>query len=414
MNSSAGPAAFGRVDADGTVYVRTLDGERSVGQVPDVTPQEALAFFTRRFENLEVEVNIFVSRVTAGSVSPDEARKSLKNLQSTVETANAVGDLASLAAKLEGLIPVIDEAAQARKQARKKANEEALEAKLAMVAEAEALAAGSDWRGGVDQFRRLLDDWKALPRIDRATDDDLWHRFSSARTTYTRRRKAQFAEQAQTRENSRRLKEAIIAEAESVAETTDWGFGAGAFRDLMNRWRAAGSAPREVDEQLWNRFRQLQDQFFSARNEAQQAADAEYSGNLSEKEALLDQVEAAILPVKDLAAAKDAYREFISKYNQIGHVPRAAIRALDSRVRALDSAIRAAEEEEWRRTDPEARKRAEDAIAMFSAHILKLETKLAQAQDKGDSRAARDASDSIATYSSWLDQAKATLEEFNA
>ncbi|PIF01919.1 MAG: DNA repair protein [Propionibacterium sp.] len=412
MNSSASPATFGRVEADGTVYVRTADGERSVGQVPDVTPEEALAFFTRRFENLQVEVQTLASRVEARTVSPDDARKALSHLREAVASANAVGDLDSLSATLDGLVPQIDQIAAERKEARKRANEQALAAKQTMVEEAERIAAGDDWRGGVDRFRKLLEEWKKLPRIDRSTDDALWHRFSSARTTYTRRRKAQFAEQAEIREASRVKKEKILAEAQELASSTDWGPTSGAFRDLMARWKAAGPAPRAVDEQLWNQFRAAQDQFFSARNAAQNEMNAEQTANLEAKEALLAEAEETILPVVDFAESKEAFRAFLTKYHQIGHVPRNAIRALDSRVRAIESAIRDAEEAEWRRTDPEARKRAEDTIAMFSEHISKLEAKLSKAEAAGDKKAIKDAQDSIAIYASWLEQAQETLNDF--
>ena len=114
--------------------------------------------------------------------------------------------------------------------------------------EAERLAAGNDWRGGVNRFRVLLEEWKSLPRLDRATDDALWHRFSSARTTYTRRRKAQFAQQNEQREAARLIKERLVTEAEALAGSTDWGPTTGAFRDLMARWKAAGPAPRDVEE----------------------------------------------------------------------------------------------------------------------------------------------------------------------
>ncbi|MGH3340279.1 MAG: DUF349 domain-containing protein, partial [Propionibacteriaceae bacterium] len=67
-----GPAAFGRVDTDGTVYVRTSAGERAVGQVPDVPAAEALGFFTRRFETLELEVSLLERRIETGALSPDD------------------------------------------------------------------------------------------------------------------------------------------------------------------------------------------------------------------------------------------------------------------------------------------------------------------------------------------------------
>ena len=412
MTDSAGPASFGRVDPDGTVYVTTGEGERAVGQVPDVSPDEALAFFVRRYEALELEVTLLEQRLNSGAVSPDDARHTIKNLRKSVSEANAVGDLAALETRLEALQPRLAEASEARKAERAKQHEATREAKEAMVGEAEALASGNDWRGGVNRFRQLLEDWKKLPRIDRATDDALWHRFSSARTTYTRRRKAQFAEQSARWGEAKAVKEQIIEEARSLAESTDWGPTSGAFRDLMTRWKAAGSAAREHDDKLWAEFRGLQDQFFGARTAAQSAQDEEFTGNLVAKEELLAKAEASIVPVKDVESARAAFRTFLEEYHALGKVPRDSMRGLDNRVRAIEQAVRKAEEDEWKRTDPEARQRAEETVAMLSAEIDKLAAKAEKAEARGDQQAAKKAQDSIATYQTWLDQAKATLADF--
>lgn len=411
--TSSSPADFGRVDPDGTVYVRTADGERSVGQIPDVPEAEALAFYTRRFEALELEVSLLERRVASGALSPDEARHSISVVTTNVTGANAVGDLDGLATRLEALAPVLAQASEARKAERAKQAEATRATKEGMVAEAEQLALGNDWRGGVNRFRSLLDEWKALPRIDRATDDALWHRFSAARTTYTRRRKAQFAEQAEKREGAKQAKEQIIAEARALADSTDWGPTSGAFRDLMTRWKAAGAAPREVDDALWAEFRGLQDQFFNARTETQSQQDAEFKSNLEAKEALLVKAEGDIVPVTDLAEARNAFRVFLEQFNAVGKVPRESMRGLDNRVRALETAVRQAEEAEWKRTDPEARARAQETVAMLSNEIDKLTEKITKAEARGDRKAADKARDSIATYQSWLDQARATLADFS-
>jgi hypothetical protein len=207
MTEAAGPASFGRVDPDGTVFVRTADGERAVGQVPGVPADEALAFFTRRFESLELEVSLLETRVRSQTVSPDDALGSIKTIRTAITWAHAVGDLDGLLRRLDALAPVIAELRAERRQERARLNQEAREAKERFVEDAERLAVGSDWRGGVNRFRVLLEQWKTLPRLDRATDDELWHRFSTARTTYTRRRKAQFAQQAEQREEARAVKE---------------------------------------------------------------------------------------------------------------------------------------------------------------------------------------------------------------
>jgi len=412
MSDSAGPASFGRVEEDGTVYVTTSDGERVVGQVPDVSAEEALAFFVRRFEALDLEITLLEQRLASGALAPDDARHSIKTLRGSVTDANAVGDLASLAARLDAMTPKLAEASEARKAERAKQHEATRQAKEEMVAEAEKLAGGNDWRGGVNRFRQLLDAWKALPRIDRATDDALWHRFSSARTTYTRRRKAQFAQQSAKWNDAKAIKEQIIEEARGLADSTEWGPTSGAFRDLMARWKAAGSAPRDVDEALWTEFRGLQDQFFNARTAALSEQDAEFQGNLQGKEALLVEAEATVVPVTDLAASRAAYRSFLEKFNAFGKVPRDAIRGLDNRVRALETALKEAEDAEWKRTDPEARQRAQETVAMLETEIAKLTERAAKADARGDKKAASKANDSITTYTVWLEQARTTLADF--
>jgi Domain of Unknown Function (DUF349) len=411
MSEGAGPAAFGRVDPDGTVYVRTSEGERSVGQVPGVPAEEALAFFTRRFEALELEVSLLETRIASQTVSPDDALGSIKAVRAAVSQAHAVGDLDGLMARLDALIPVIAEHRAERRAERARQSQEARDAKERFVLEAERLAAGNDWRGGVNRFRVLLDEWKALPRLDRATDDALWHRFSSARTTYTRRRKAQFAQQAEQRETARVTKEKLVAEAEELANSTDWAAGTSAYRDLMSSWKAAGPAPREVDELLWKRFRAAQDTFFAARQAAQSEQDQEFLQNLQAKEALLAEGE-QLLPVSDLTAAKTAYRNLLERWNAIGKVPRESIRPLESRLRAIEKAISAAEDERWRRNNPEARARAEDTAAKLEAQINALEDKAARAEARGDQRAAQEAADSAATYREWLAQAKKAANDY--
>ena len=407
---AVGPAAFGRVESDGTVYVRTSAGERVVGQVPDVPAAEALSFFTRRFESLELEVSLLERRIATGALSPDDAVASISKVRGAVAEARAVGDLDGLQARLEAQFPVIANQRAARKAERARQQEETRAAKERFVLEAERLAAGNDWRGGVNRFRVLLEEWKSLPRLDRATDDALWHRFSSARTTYTRRRKAQFAQQNEQREAARVIKEKLVTEAEALAGSTDWGPTTGAFRDLMGRWKAAGPAPRDVDELLWKRFREAQDRFFVAKQATLSEQNTEFRLNAQAKERLLTEAE-ALLPISNPRAARAAYREILERWTAIGRVPREAMRPLESRLRAVDNAIKAAEDERWHRTSPEAKARAADTAAKLEAQIAALEERAAQAEARGDHQAAHEAAASAATYREWLAQAQRTASD---
>jgi hypothetical protein len=403
---------WGRVAEDGTVYVRTGDGERAVGQYPEGSPEEALAFYVKRYDELAGSVHLLEQRVQAGVVSPDEAAEAVKNLRTQVVDAHAVGDLTALVGRLDALGPVISQQRQARRAERAERTAATKLEKERLVAEAEKLGEGNDWRNGANKLRVLLDQWKALPRIDRASDDALWRRFSTARTSYTRRRKAHFAEQSEKREEARVVKQRLVKEAESLAGSREWGPTAAAYRDLMRQWKAAGPAPRDVEDELWARFRAAQDTFFGARDEVLAAQDTEFAANAEAKEALLVEAE-ALLPVTDVAAAKRAIRDLSERWDAIGKVPRDKIRPLEDRMRAVEQAIRGLEEEQWRKSDPEKSARADDMVAKLEQAIGKVEADLERARAAGDQKKVADLEENLASRRSFLEMAQRASADFS-
>jgi len=403
---------WGRVDEDGNVFVRTADGERPVGQYPAGTPEEALAFFTERFEALAFEVELLEQRIRSGVMSPEEALESVKTVAAQVTDANAVGDLAALTARLEALRPVIEGQRESRRAERVQKTAEAKVSKEKLVAEAEKIAEGNDWRAGANRLRTLLDEWKALPRIDRASDDALWRRFSGARTSYTRRRKAHFADLNEKRDEARVVKEKLVVEAEALAESTEWGATAGKYRDLMRRWKAAGPAPKGVDDQLWQRFRGAQDTFFGHRDQANAELDAEFTANAEKKEALLVEAE-ALLPVTDLRAAKEAFRDIADRWDAAGKVPRDRMKELEGRIRKVEQAIRGVEDAQWARTDPEKSARADDMVAKLEKALADIEADLDKARAAGNDKLVADLEENLASRRSFLEMARRASQDFS-
>lgn len=408
---------WGRVDDDGTVFVKTADGERSVGQYPAGTPEEALKFYTDRFTALETEVGLLDKRVRSGVLSPEEATESIKTVRAQLVEANAVGDLAALVARLDSLGPVLAQQRTARKaeKAQKAAESKAQKEKL--VAEAEQIAAGTDWRHGANRLREILDRWKALPRIDRASDDALWKRFSTARTTYTRHRKAHFAEQDEKREGARIIKLGLVKEAEGIATSTEWGPTAGRYRDLMRQWKAAGPAPKDVDDELWKRFRGAQDTFFGARDAASAAEDAEFAANAEVKEKLLIEAEAllpALQPGGDVEAAKRSFRDIADRWDAAGKVPRDRMKDLEARIRKVEQTIRGLEDEKWKKSDPEKSARADDMVSKLERAIAGIQAELDQARASGDEKKIKDLEDNLASRQSFLDMAKRASADFGS
>ncbi|WP_308249576.1 DUF349 domain-containing protein [Nocardioides jiangsuensis] len=415
MNSSDSDQAtdqWGRVSEDGSVFVRTADGERKVGQMPDATGEEALAFYTKRFDDLAFEVELLEQRVKSGALAPDEATAAVKQVHATIVDAQAVGDLAGLDARLQALNSTIEERREQRKAERAKRVEEARVAKERIAGEAETISESNDWRNGANRMRDLLEEWKALPRLDKSTDDALWRRFSTARTTYTRRRKSHFSELNEKRDSARVIKERLVVEAEALAGSTEWGPTSGKYRELMRQWKAAGPAPKGVDDQLWKRFRGAQDQFFGARDAANAELDREFAANAEKKEALLVEAE-ALVPVTDLRVAKEAFRDLAERWDAAGKVPRDRMKDLEGRMRKVEQAIRGVEDDQWRRSNPEARARAADTVAQLESSIAELEAKRDKAAAAGNTRKADEHASAIEARRSWLTEAQKALEEFS-
>ncbi len=403
---------WGRVDEEGTVFVRTADGEHQVGQWPGGDPVEVLEHFVRKYDALAFEIELLETRLANGAVAPDDATAALKQVRGAVNGAQVVGDLASLEQRLAAITTLIAEEREKRRAERAEKLGAAAAEKERIAAEAERLATSSDWRAGADRMRALLEEWKELPRLDRAADDALWRRFSSARTTYTRRRKAHFAELNEQREGARGIKEKLVKEAEALSGSTDWGPTAGAYRDLMRRWKDAGPAPKGVDDQLWRKFRAAQDTFFGARDAATAATDAEFADNAVKKEAILAEAE-ALLPVTDLAAAKAAFRDLADRWDAAGKVPRERMKELEGRMRTVEQAIRGVEDDVWRRSNPEAHARAADTVAQLEALIADLQAKHDAAVAAGNDRKAAEHAAALEARQSWLTEARKALDEFS-
>jgi hypothetical protein len=393
--------------------VRTAEGERQIGSWQAGSPDEALAFFQRKFASLETEVTLIEQRITTTDLSPAQAQSTIERLQASVQDARAVGDLDGLKARLDALTDQVGHRREEARAAREQARAEAREIKERIVAEAERIVTeATHWKISGERMRQLLEEWKAAPHADRAVETALWKRFSAARNAFTKRRKAYFAGLEGERETARARKEKLCGQAEELASSTDWGATASAFRDLMRSWKEAGRAGRADEEALWSRFKTAQDQFFQARTSVYSAKEAELREHAEVKTQLLAEAE-ALLPATDLRAARIAMRSIQERWEKAGSVPRDARDRLESGLRRVEDALREAEDTQWRRSNPEALARAQGTVAQIRAAIDQLEKQLAKAQANGDTKAEQEAADALSARRAWLAEAERTLAEFS-
>ena len=383
--------AFGRVDDNGTVYVKEGETEREVGQFPDVSKEEALSLYARRYLDLKAKLDLLAARINATNVKAHELDETIKSLEEETEQPAVVGDTAALKTRLAELKTAVEAKKAELAEARKAAIAKAVEERTQIVEKAEELASAlndqTNWRSTADKFRALFDQWqqhqRTTVRIDKAQADALWKRFSAARTTFNQARRKWAQARDNERNQAKSVKEAIIAEANELKTSTAWGETSHKFNELMDRWKKAGRAGHNEDDALWAQFREAADTFFNARQADRDQTSSTEKENLAKKEALLVKAE-ALVPVADEAAAKKARQALAAiqdEWDQIGYVPRDDMRRIEGRLDAVDKQIKAVEDAAWKKSDPEADARKSSFEEQLNAQLAELDEKIAAESD---------------------------------
>ncbi|MFF2317310.1 DUF349 domain-containing protein [Arthrobacter sp. NPDC058097] len=417
--SLAEAARWGRVEGDGHVFL-TIDGEEHpVGQYPDVSNDEALAYFARKYDDVVAQIVLLEQRVASKAPTTD-MQKTVTHLREQLAERNMVGDIRSAEGRLDTLSTQITELEKAEKAQHDAVRAAELAAREAIVAEAEAIS-GTDpaqvqWKTSSARMNELFESWKAAQksgvRLGRSNEDALWKRFRAARTVFDRHRRAYFSQLDSNNSAAKAAKEKLIAEAEALSSSTDWGFAAGEYRRLMDDWKASPRASRKDDDALWARFRAAQDVFFSSRQAANDEIDQEYAANLKVKEALLEEA-SSIVPVKDIAAAKKALQSIHDRWEEAGKVPRADMGRIEAGLRRIEDAVRQAEDEKWQRSNPETKARTNSALSQLESAIAGLKEDLADAEKAGDQRKIKAAREALEARQAWLDQIQRSASELS-
>ena len=413
------PSAYGRVGEDGIVYVITEAGERAVGSYPGKSPEEALAYFVRKFEMFASEIALLGARIKSGAMVPDDAHAAVTKLRVQLENFNGVGNLLALRVSIEQIPTMIEtskslyEEKKAAEQAAKAAKrEEALQNKERIVVEAEALADSEAWKASSEKLKTLLDEWKKAPRLDKATDAALWKRFSSSRNRFDKRRRQHFATLIAKQSEVKGAKERIVEEAEALRTSKEWLATAGKYKALMSQWKSAGRGKHSEDAKLWARFKAAQDEFFQAKNADLERRGETMEQNLAKREELVALFE-AILPVTDHQVSRKRFRELDEQWRKIGMTDRKKRDALEARVKVVNDAIRAAESNHARKTDPTARARANDVVTQLQEAIDNYSAQAAKAEAAGNAKRANELREAAEARKVWLAEAMKGLAEFS-
>ncbi|MDO4908470.1 MAG: DUF349 domain-containing protein [Corynebacterium sp.] len=394
------PSSFGRIDADGTVYRTDGGKDVAIGSWHAGSVEEGMALYTKRFRDLYSEVQLLINRLAHHPEAGAATHERLSEIESTLDNAPIIGDMAALRALLakgHGAADAGTAKAQELKASYAKRKQE-------IVTQVEALAQKAEWRKTGDKISGLFDEWRSIPRLEGPVEKELWRRMEAARDVFRKRRGQHFSQLDKQRAAAKKIKLDIIERAEALKNSTEWAETSRAYRDLMDEWRAAGRAGKAHDDDLWAKFRAAQDVFFQARAAKDEAIEAQYQENSAKKRALIEEYSKLIDPSAGLDKAKELLHELHEKWEEIGYVASADRKDIEAAIREIEKRVEKAEEREWRRTDPEA-------LARIEQFLNRAKEFAAAAEAEANPKKKAELESQAKQWSEWAEAAKSAIEE---
>jgi hypothetical protein len=399
-----------RVDEDGNVFVVDVNGERLIGQYPDVTPEEAIGFFERKFNDTNSSLVIIEQRLKR-KASTKELTESLKKVQKAVEEKAGIGNYDALQVRIETIHKEITLLAESESADKTLAVEKARADREHIVAEIEKIAAQDpakiQWKKTTADVDELFSSWQNLqktgPRLPKAEADELWKRFRTARQKLDKLRRNFFASLDSQSKEAKSVKEQLISQAEKLDATSSSSVAA--YRELLEKWKKAPRAGKKTDDAFWDRFKAIGDKLYQAKKEADTAEDESYAGNLDVKLSILADAE-KLTSSEDPVLARAELNNLQKKWEKAGKVPRAHFKSTEDRMKKVEFAIKKLEEKHWQDSNPEKIARSEGLAGQIEEKIDKLTAELLIAQKENNVSHIAELESAISTQKEWLDVLK--------
>jgi uncharacterized protein DUF349 len=248
--------------------------------------------------------------------------------------------------------------------------------KIALCEQAEALAASTNWIRTAEDIKKLQAEWKSIGPVTRGQEKAVWERFRAACDRFFTRRHADLAQRKTVWAENLAKKDALIAKAEALQESTDWEAAAAEIKRLQAEWKSIGPVKKSRSEALWQRFRAACDHFFDrythrhdiARGERVAAREA----IVAEFEALVPDDDGAPAP-EDLVACVRSLRGRWSSELAARGVDRERAAALDQRFAAAFARVLSRWPQAFAGTDldPDANRKRMEALVVKMEELAK-------------------------------------------
>jgi hypothetical protein len=250
----------------------------------------------------------------------------------------------------------------------------------------EVEASHASWQLATTKIIALQTAWKTTGFAGKDQNEILWGKFRELADVFFQKKQLFYDAQKSVGKENKQLKVNLLEQAETTSKSTDWKTAVPQMMALQKAWKEVGPCPPSEEQRLFRRFRKVQDQFFTARKAEFADRDAEEKVNLAAKEALLKEIESFQLGgnrKEDLEALK----EFSSRWNKVGFVPRKAMDAVMDRYRnAMDTAYDSLSAQRSERAAETYKQRADHLVNSSPQQVRREQNILREKMDRLKSR----------------------------
>ncbi|MGB5981586.1 MAG: DUF349 domain-containing protein [Nonlabens sp.] len=213
------------------------------------------------------------------------------------------------------------------KELRDKDFERNLDFKKKIIARAVELGDEPNIHKALRELQELHRMWKedAGP-VERDLRDSIWDEFSAATKTIHDRRQAYYEEKDKLAEKNQTIKENIVAEIHKITQAgakshKEWQERLEEIKVLKELFTKTGPAPKAVNNQLWDQYRNATREFNKAKNGFYKEIKQEQNENLAAKMKLVAIAEEH-QDSENFAEGLEIMKRIQAEWKTIGHVPR--------------------------------------------------------------------------------------------
>lgn len=203
--------------------------------------------------------------------------------------------------------------------------EKNLEVKIELIKKVQNLKDEKNLRKALVTLNKYHEDWHNAGPVRREISDEIWSRFKAASDAVLADKKALQEELDKVKQQNLELKKLLVEKAEAAIavlpeKVKDWGNLSKELDALMAEWKKIGPVPREVNQEIWNKFRGVRNAFYEGRREFFKGLNSSREENLNAKIALCVQAE-KLMDNEEFAGTTEKLNQLQEQWKKIGPVP---------------------------------------------------------------------------------------------